>query len=238
MVPLSIRRTWWYWRRRACESIGVSRYSRPGLDGLDRRLERWVDFDGGVFIEAGANDGFEQSNTYYLERFRGWSGVLVEPVPWLARKCRGARPRSTVVQAALVPFDYPEETIELDYSNLTSSVCGAFADEESRRQHHHRGLEGQPDVDSCRIRVPVRTLQSICEETGLTGRCDLLSLDVEGAEPMALGGIDFERVRPHWMLIEVRDEPAINRAVEAHYDAVAVLSATSHYKDVLYRRRI
>ena len=42
---------------------------------------------GGVFVEAGANDGYAQSNTYYFERMRGWSGVLIEPVPELAHHC-------------------------------------------------------------------------------------------------------------------------------------------------------
>ena len=225
------------WRRKLYERAGSDRFSRPSLHGLDRKLERWLSYRGGVFLEAGANDGYEQSNTYYFERMRGWSGLLVEPVPWLAKQCRRNRGRSIVVQAALVPFNYSEDTIELDYSNLTSSVRGAFGDEDQRQRHQRNGLVVQPTVAGCRLRVSARTLQRVCEENGMARAFDFLSLDVEGAEPMVLGGVDFDRVRPEWMLIEVRDEQVISPVVGSHYEIVAVLTETSHYKDVLYRRR-
>src|SRR5688572_8197056 len=62
-------------RRTVCEAVGISRYSWMALNGLDRRLARHLDFDGGVFVEAGANDGVEQSNTYYFEKIRHWRGL-------------------------------------------------------------------------------------------------------------------------------------------------------------------
>ena len=34
---------------------------------------------GGVFVDVGANDGVTFSNSYYLEKHLGWSGVLIEP---------------------------------------------------------------------------------------------------------------------------------------------------------------
>ena len=49
-------------RRVVCESMGNARYSRPALNDLDRKLSRWLDFESGFFIEAGANDGFAQSS--------------------------------------------------------------------------------------------------------------------------------------------------------------------------------
>ena len=85
------------WRRRGVfEALGSRRYSQPALHGMDARLEALLDRDGGVFLEAGAHDGYTQSNTYYLERFRGWTGVLVEAVPELhAKAARRARARTS-----------------------------------------------------------------------------------------------------------------------------------------------
>ena len=55
-----------------------------------------VGHDWGIFVEAGAFDGYGGSNTYWFERFRGWTGVLIEPTPELAARARKGRPRSQV----------------------------------------------------------------------------------------------------------------------------------------------
>jgi hypothetical protein len=39
-----------------------------GLNGLDEKLESYVGYDGGFFVEIGANDGVTQSNTLYFEQ--------------------------------------------------------------------------------------------------------------------------------------------------------------------------
>ena len=36
-----------------------------GLEGLDRKMLGFIDFDEGYFVEVGANDGVAQSNTLY-----------------------------------------------------------------------------------------------------------------------------------------------------------------------------
>ncbi len=78
------------------------------VNQLDRKLERYVDKDGGYFVELGANDGVTQSNSLHFEKFRGWRGLLVEPTPHNFIKCRKNRAaRSAVFCAACVSFDYP-----------------------------------------------------------------------------------------------------------------------------------
>src|SRR5438046_3290669 len=41
----------------------------------------------GTFVEVGAFDGFTYSNTWGLAE-KGWEGLLIEPIPEHARKCR------------------------------------------------------------------------------------------------------------------------------------------------------
>jgi len=55
----------WY-RRGWFETFGSERYSRPALHQMDVLLEKILPAGPGVFVEAGAHDGFTQSNTYYL----------------------------------------------------------------------------------------------------------------------------------------------------------------------------
>ena len=85
--------------------------ARPALDGLDDQLATYLDHRNGFFIEAGANDGRRQSNSYFLEKKRGWRGLLVEGIPDLHRQCVKNRPASKVVNRALAANDYAGESV-------------------------------------------------------------------------------------------------------------------------------
>src|SRR5680860_384457 len=87
-------------RRRIAEKVGIERYSHVSIPAIEICLARHLPPQG-VFVEAGANDGIWQSNTYLLER-RGWRGVLIEPIPELFDRCRRNRPQSQVYNCALV----------------------------------------------------------------------------------------------------------------------------------------
>lgn len=46
----------------------------------------------GVFVEVGANDPTSpESQTFHLERLLGWTGLLIEPIPYLAQLARNER---------------------------------------------------------------------------------------------------------------------------------------------------
>ncbi len=53
------------------EFLGISCLSRPSLNGLDTALERLLPHREVWFVEAGAYDGFQQSNSYYFARMKG-----------------------------------------------------------------------------------------------------------------------------------------------------------------------
>lgn len=224
-------------RRAVYEALGNPRYSRLALNGLDQKLERHLDLDGGVFVEAGANDGLQQSNTYYFEKFRGWTGLLVEPEPTLAAACRKNR-RSPVAEAALVATEVPGATVELHFAGLMSTLDGALGDSSATARHVQKGLELQPHLAAThRVRVPARTLSALLDEAGITRPIDLLSLDVEGAEPGALRGIDFSRHAPRFICVEARDPAAIAAVLEPRYRIVEALSDEGTHRDLLYALR-
>ena len=39
-----------------------------GYDQLDRKMLNYINYENGYYIECGANDGVNQSNTWYLEK--------------------------------------------------------------------------------------------------------------------------------------------------------------------------
>lgn len=158
------------------------------------------------YVEAGANDGLNQSNTKALELFDGWSGVLIEPIPAVfAKLVRNRNPKNHFVNSALVSSSYDASFVKMIQSNLMSTAVGLrsdILDPESHARSGARFLKGGDEVST--IKVPVRTLTSILDEVGAPSRMGLLSLDVEGAELEALDGLQFDRYRFDFILVESR----------------------------------
>jgi FkbM family methyltransferase len=202
------------------------------LNKLNLKLERYLDFDHGFFIEAGANDGVRQSNTLYFERYRGWRGLLVEPVPELAEHCRRNRPHCLVENTALVADDYEGSTVEMRFCNLMSLVKGGMKSIEEEDEHIRSGCDCQ-QIETRELTVPACTLSDLLDRHQIT-QVDLLSLDVEGFELPALRGLDFQRHAPRFLLIEVCYREDIESYLSSWYAPLAELS----YHDVLYRQLI
>jgi FkbM family methyltransferase len=206
------------------EAAGSPRYSMPGVDGIDVKLQRYLP-ETGTFLEAGANDGYTWSNTYYLERFKGWRGVLVEGIPALSEECRRLRSRSIVHNCALVEPDFPHDRVTMTYSDLRSLITG------SEPEMERRALE---EDETYEVEVPARTLDDVLMDSGI-GQIDLVSLDLEGFEAPALRGLDLDRHRPSWLLVEVAGgggRPAVEQVIGDRYEAIEELTAG----DVLYKR--
>lgn len=218
-------------RRHAAEQQGDDSLSRPALHEMDRKLDAIIDRDGGFYVEAGANDGFTQSNTYWLERFRGWRGILIDPMAEYASACREERPDAQVIQAALVDAEFEGDEIEMVFGDLMSAPAGSHEDDDAWVEP---GL-ALGWRDPYRASVPARTLSSILDELGAP-EVDLLSLDVEGYEPEVLGGLQLDRHAPRWILVEMHDlkegRTQIGALLGSRYEEHSALSPL----DVLYRR--
>jgi FkbM family methyltransferase len=211
------------------EALGSDRYSHLGLNGLDRKLSRYLDLRDGFFVEAGANDGLRQSNTYWFEKFRNWRGILVEGVPELARACRRNR-RSQVFEVALVGDDTIDH-VTMNTANLMSVVQGAFETAEADAAHVAKGAQVQrlAPNEVREIRVRARTLTSVLDEVA-PPRFDLLSLDVEGFELEVLRGLDLARWKPRYILVEARSVDQTDAMLGAVYTRIEQLS----HHDYLY----
>jgi FkbM family methyltransferase len=212
-------------RRRLFEAAGSDRYSRPAFDDIDAKLRRYLPTTG-VFVEAGANDGYTWSNTYYLGRWRGWSGVLIEGIPALSDECRRLRTRSRVYNCALVAPDFAETHVSMTYSDLRSLITGS--------ELHMEAVLAQKQEELYEVRVRADTIDHILDDAGI-GRPDFITLDLEGSEANALRGLDLVRHGPTWLLVEVASgegREGVETVLGDHYEAAARLTPG----DVLYRR--
>jgi FkbM family methyltransferase len=136
----------------------------------------------GYFVEFGATDGVNLSNTYLLERDFNWGGILAEPNPvWHADLKRNRRAdidlrcvfSTTGARVKFAATKYPE---------LGTIVDFAFKDghAESRRDH---------DV----IEIETVSLNDLLESHHAPRNIDYISIDTEGSELDILQCFDFEK---------------------------------------------
>jgi len=206
---------------------------RPALLDLDRKLSKYLNFRKGFFIEAGANDGYTQSNTYFLERVLGWNGVLVEAIPELYAKCVRTRRRARVFNSALVAPSYCQSTVRMHFADLMSVTDGAMKSADAQDKHIKAGMACQSIRETYSVEVPARTLESILDEARAPAEIDFMSLDVEGYELQVLEGLNIARYRPKFMLVEARFFDEVKSYLMSRYEVAEKLT----HHDYLFRRK-
>lgn len=150
----------------------------------------------GYFVEIGANDPTHHgSQTWHLEKNLNWQGVLVEPIPELAEKCRKLRPNAKTFEYACTDSKKNQNItlyIPYDLNNDNELFARAAIGE---------NIDDGKFVKHREITVQTRNLNSILEEAGAK-EIDLLSIDVEGAELEVLLGVDLQKYKPRLILLE------------------------------------
>jgi FkbM family methyltransferase len=206
------------------------------INGLDQKLEKYLPKTGGVFVELGANDGINQSNTLYFERYKGWRGVLIEPTPHNYLKCLANRSTENHIFCnACVSFDYADRFVEIVFANLMSSPVGLESDVQDPVSHAHSGRQFLESTDQIfAFGAVAKTLNAILLETQSPNKIDFLSLDVEGAEMEVLKGIDHYQYRFSYLCIECRDLDKLAAYLVQHdYQMIDQLSSHDYlFKDM------
>ncbi len=137
----------------------------------------------GYFVEIGANHPYDLSQTWLLEK-NGWRGILIEPIPHLAKELREKRKNSKVFECGVSSPDKTGVGFVVIREPLAESDV----------------VFEEPSAGEYRT-IGIRSLDDILKESGCTG-IDFLSIDIEGMEIPALSGMDFSIYRPKLILIE------------------------------------
>lgn len=181
---------------------------------LDRNWSRLGLPDVGVFVEFGAADGEKFSNTWWLAKARGWSGLLCEPD---SRHKIGNRPESIVERVCVGPPGVVSLGMTAD--PFLSGRLRVPLEYESEI----RAIK-QTDVPS----VP---LDELLDRHGI-GQVDLISIDTEGTELDAWRTLDLNRRRPQIVIMELVTwgVPNIADAIIADLrgDGYTLLERTAH----------
>lgn len=145
----------------------------------------------GFFVEFGATDGIDGSNTYYMEKKLGWQGILAEPgrcwhkqleinrTAQISHKCVWSEDQ------ALLPF---RETTDAGFSTLE------FLSHADR----HRDRRTPADI----YEVETITLTRLLKTYNSPRVIDYLSIDTEGSELEILRSLNFDEYRPLVVTVE------------------------------------
>lgn len=175
----------------------------------------WVLFETdlrpGYFVEFGALDGVEHSNTLLLEERFGWKGLLAEPNPGMAQVLR--RGRAAEVDDRCV-WDRTGDEVELLVTE--DPKLATVADAAAPDLHTSSRLA----TAVRRVRVPTVSLGDLLDEHGAPDAVDFLSVDTEGTELRILRAYDFSRHRPRLVAVEhnrrEEDERELDQLMARH----------------------
>jgi len=152
------------------------------------------DIRNGFFVESGARDGQEHSNTIYYE-WRGWQGLLIEPSReyfHIADKCR----KAYVFHGALSP--------------IPQSTKLGFWDSADGLSHVDAELPSEVQAE------PLELLLHAVDPDRKT--VDFWSLDIEGSEGPVLESTNFSNIEFGVLMIEytldnIRNQERITAAM-------------------------
>lgn len=170
---------------------------------VDLILKYFNNKKSGFFIEAGAWDGEDLSNTIYMETQMEWTGLLVEPNKGVYQKLLGKKRNAHSINSCLSIKGYAEK-VKFD----TADVFGAIEDQDNPNKEDLLDLRNRyqnqfrhKDVARETVLVQCFPLYSLLISLG-NPRVDFMSLDIEGSELDVLRTIPFDKVHIELFLIE------------------------------------
>lgn len=150
------------------------------------------------FLEFGATDGIDLSNTYWLETFHNWNGLLSEPSTQWHEKLEQNRPNTLLIKECI----WSESDKKLDFF---ISDTGELSTIDQYKEHDRTSMPANTDkrVESGKkIIVNTISLNDVLEKKFQSIVPSYISIDTEGSEYEILKFFDFKKYRPSVFTVE------------------------------------
>ncbi|RSZ55526.1 FkbM family methyltransferase [Massilia atriviolacea] len=176
-----------------------SGYSYQGQDAFV--LEVLGGMRGGFFLDSGASDGFNGSNSLLLETGYGWNGICIEPNQAMFRAL-AARRRCLCLQCCL--YDREGSVPFLESAGVFGGIVQEYDPGQLAYTEQMLAREGAPGA----VLKPTHTLRAVLRQAGAPPVIDYWSLDTEGSELALLKSFPFDEYRFRVLTVEHNDTPA------------------------------
>lgn len=165
---------------------------RPSQLQQDDKCLKYFNFKKeGYFVDVGAHNGIDLSNTHKLEKEYDWSGICVEPMKDEYDKCVINRPKSICINSCIYDHNgsvtFNEITRKGDSYNMLSGI-----DDENYEKKE----------DFIQIEKPCITLTKLLEDNNAPKIIDFLSIDTEGCELKILKSLDHKKFKFKYLTCE------------------------------------
>ena len=160
--------------------------------GQDLLVLLYSDFKlNGFFVEFGATNGKDLSNTYILEKQYGWKGILAEPAKSWHSSLKTNRNCS--IETNCVWSESNQALLFNEVQSKELSTLDSFADSDMHADSRKSGK---------RYFVNTISLEELLIRHGAPQIVDYLSVDTEGSEYEILRGFNFNKYKFNFISCE------------------------------------
>ena len=150
------------------------------------------------FLEFGATNGLDLSNTFLLENNMNWSGVVAEPSPQWHMSLEDNRPKAKILKKCI--WKSSGDKLKFFMSDLGAlSTLNDFTHSDETTLPQNTALR----IKSGRIiEVNTISLNDVMKEYFNDKAPSYISVDTEGSEFEILSSFDFKKYKPIFFSVE------------------------------------
>ena len=151
-----------------------------------------------TFLEFGATDGIDLSNTYVLEKNFGWNGSLSEPSPQWHKNLKNNRPNCNIITKCI----WSKSGEVLDFFESDVGVLSTISEYKESDKVSIPGNTIERVRSGKLVKVETISLNDVIHKSFNSVAPSYISIDTEGSEYEILRFFDFKKFRPVVFTIE------------------------------------